>query len=224
MEEEQSIENKIKFRGKIQLIVFENFSKKYGIYSDKVYDIIEYCGNNDILSAFGDNIENDNYFNVVFLNYDNKEDSFVFLESFIKYCQESGIVKNKTSYPFFIFFENQNFNKANLYSYYLQNIKEKEIKNSYDLSSQNIYFINDKKDDVELLLSTEIFNYYYEFGMKKNDKNPYKIRMLFIGQVGSGKSTFINYLLGKQRAYSSLTNTFKSKGAIYNHSKFPILI
>ena len=48
--------------------------------------------------------------------------------------------------------------------------------------------------------------------------------MLFIGQVGSGKSTFINYLLGKQRAYSSLTNTFKSRGAIYNHSKFPILI
>ena len=30
--------------------------------------------------------------------------------------------------------------------------------------------------------------------------------------------------MGKQRAYSSETNSLKSRGAIYNHSKFPILI
>ncbi len=48
--------------------------------------------------------------------------------------------------------------------------------------------------------------------------------MLFIGQTGCGKSTFINYLLGKLRAFSASVNYFKSLGGTYTHTKYPLSI
>ena len=124
---------------------------------------------------------------------------------------------------FFIFFENKNFNKNILYSHYLKNIEE--ISRFYDLKSQNIYFVKNSKEEIEQLIAKDITNYYYEFDFK-NDTNDYiyNIEMLFMGQTGCGKSTFINYLLDKLRAYSASMNTFKSMGGIYTHIKYPISI
>ncbi len=45
-----------------------------------------------------------------------------------------------------------------------------------------------------------------------------------MGQTGCGKSTSINYLLGKLRAYFTSSNIFKSRGSVYGHSKYLISI
>lgn len=99
-----------------------------------------------------------------------------------------------------------------------------EISRFYELNSHNIFFVNNSKDEIIKLISVDIANYYYEYDFKINEYNSHKIEMLFMGQTGYGKSTFINYLLGKLRAYSTSMNNFKSKGGTYTHSKYPISI
>jgi GTP-binding protein EngB required for normal cell division len=189
-----------------------------------VIDIITYKKENEILYIFDNNIEHNKYFNVVFFNYDNKEDAFAFLKSFIENADDKGIAKNNSEYPCFIFFKNKNFNKEILYSYYLENTKEMKISSYYDLKSHNIYFINDKKYDIKKLLSMDIINYFYGYDFQGKDDQSHKIRILFFGQAGSGKSTFVNYLLGKQKTYCSSMLSLHTKGGEYTHSKYPILM
>ena len=230
MEKKESIDaaeliDKMKIRGNIHLMYFENF-KKFKIDFHKSIERFQYKSEEEIIQKYEDNIENNRYFNVIFLNHDNKDDAFSFLISFIDKAQDKGIAKNNSDYPFFVFFENQNFNKEILYSYYIENTKEKNISRFYDLKSHNIYFIKRTKQDIEELISREIVNYYYEFDFKSdsNTTNSYKIEILFMGQTGCGKSTFINYLLGKLRAFSASMSNFKSKGGTYTHTKYPISI
>ncbi len=222
-EQEQIIKEKINARGKINLIFFENFQKKCGIEFNELFDIFKYKSEDEIISKYESNVEESKYFNVIFLNHENPEDAFTFLKSFVKNVEENGIAKNNSDYPFFVFFENKNFNKKILYSYYLKNIGE--ISRFYDIKSHNIFFVKNVKEEIEELISKDFTNYYYEFDFKKEDNGfIYNIEMLFMGQTGCGKSTFINYLLGKLRAYSASMNNFKSLGGIYSHTKYPICI
>ena len=220
------IKEKIKTRGAIHLIIFENFKKKNGIEFNESIEKIVYKNESEIIKIYESNVEESKYFNVIFLNYDNKEDAFAFLKSFVENVQENGIAKNNSDYPFFIFFENKDFTKEILYSYYLENMKEEDISRFYDIKSQNIFFIQNSKEQIEQLITKDISNYYYEFDFKDEDKNInyYKIEMLFMGQTGCGKSTFINYMLGKLRAYSASMNSFKSLGGIYSHTIYPLSI
>ena len=222
--ENYSLEQKIKYRGKINLIVFDAFPKEYDIKSNEVFDIMIFKKDNEIINIYENNIENDKYFNVVVLNYDNKEDALIFLQLFIEKVKEDEIIRNYSDYPFFVFFKKNDFNKEILYSYYLEKIKEDKIGPYYDLKSHNIYFIKNKKEDIEKLINNDIINYFYEYQSHIIDCNPNKISILFMGPTGSGKSTFINYMLGKQRAYSSSVNYLKSRGGEYIHSKYPISI
>ena len=221
----EKISEKIKTRGKIQLMHFEGF-KKYGVEFDKSIERFQYKKEEDIIKQYDNNIENNQYFNIIFLNHDNKEDAFKFIQLFMKKAEEASSAKNNNDYPFFVFFENPKFTKEILYSYYLEQTKEMEISRFYDLKSQNIYFVK-TKEDIENLIVNEITNYYYEFDFKSDSpvvNSNYKIEMLFMGQTGCGKSTFINYLLGKLRAFSASMNNFKSKGGIYSHTKYPLSI
>ena len=220
---QEDIKEKINVRGKISIILFENFKKKCGVEFNESIDIFKYKQEDEIIDKYEKNVEESKYFNIIFLNHENVEDAFAFLKSFVKNVEENGIAKNNSDYPFFVFFENKNFNKSILYSYYLKNIDE--ISRFYDVKSQNIYFIKNSKEEIEQLIAKDITNYYYEFDFK-NDMNDciYNIEMLFMGQTGCGKSTFINFLLGKLRAYSASMNTFKSMGGIYTHTKYPISI
>lgn len=120
MEKKESIDaaeliDKMKIRGNIHLMYFENF-KKFKIDFHKSIERFQYKSEEEIIQKYEDNIENNRYFNVIFLNHDNKDDAFSFLISFIDKAQDKGIAKNNSDYPFFVFFENQNFNKEILYS------------------------------------------------------------------------------------------------------------
>ena len=221
-----AINDKVEERGKIQLFLYENFIKQFGIKLSDAMERIPYKNEEEIINIYENSIDNSKYFNVIFFKYNNKEDAFAFLKSFIEYVKESGCAKNNSDYPFFIFFENKNFTKEILYSYYLENTKEMEISRYYELKSHNIFFLKPKKEDIERLLEKDITNYYYEFDFKSdsNEINPYKIEMLLMGQTGCGKSTFINYLLGKLRALSTSVNSLKSLGGTYTHTKYPLSI
>ena len=220
-----NLRNKIKYRGKIQLIVFEDFKKRYqfDIYGlNDFIDIIIYKNEKEIIKIFEDNIDKNKYFNVIFFKYDNKEEASKFLKLFVESSEENGYVKIYTDYPFFVFFKAKDFSKEILYSYYLD--KEITISRYLQLNSNNIKFINKSEEDVIQLISKDIKNYFYEFDCKSdsNEINWYNIKMIFIGETGSGKSTFINYLLGKLRAFSASMNNFKSLGGTYTHTRYPL--
>ena len=209
-EQEAAINEKVKVRGRIQLFLYENFIKQFGIKLSDAMERIQYKNEEEIINKYENNIDNNKYFNVIFFKYDNTEDAFAFLKEFIEKAAENAYAKNNSDYPFFIFFENKNFTKEILYSYYLENTKEMKIDRYYELKSHNIFFLKPKKEDIERLLGKDITNYYYEFDFK-SDSNEIK-------------STFINYLLGKLRALSTSVNSFKSLGGTYTHTKYPLSI
>ena len=77
---------------------------------------------------------------------------------FIENAETNCVDKNNSDYPFFTFFNNQNFNKEILYSHYLNT-------SFYDLKSHNIFFIMNTKEDNERLFEKDITNYYYEYDL-----------------------------------------------------------
>ena len=137
-EREAAIREKINIRGKIQLIYYKNFKEELGINLTDAMQKFEYNEENEIINAYENNIDNNKYFNVIFFKHDNKESAFSFLKSFIENAEEKAIVKNNSDYPFFIFFENKNFTKEILYSYYLENTKEMEISRFYQIKSVKV--------------------------------------------------------------------------------------
>lgn len=221
---EDEIKKKINTRGKIQLIVFENFFEDCGIKQPtEITEIKTYKEKNSIIDIYEQNINSNKYFNVIFFNYENLEDAANFLKSFVEAANDNAIAKNNSDYPFFVFFQNKNLTKEKLYAYYLKITNEMEIPAFYELRSHNIFVIKNSKDSINNLLTIDITNYFYEFDFK-DTFNPYQIQILFMGTTGCGKSTFINRLLGKLRAYSSSANNLKSIGGVYSHSRYPICI
>ena len=217
------IEEKIKLRGKIQLFAYENFYKQYGFESNSLIDIINYKNEDEIIKIYEGNLDKNKYFNIIFFEYDNIKDASKFLKSFVETAQENCIVGNNSEYPIFVFFKNSNMRREKLYSYYVESTKDLEIESFYELKSYNIFVIEATKDNIINFLVNDEVNYFYEYDFK-NETNPYQIEVLFMGQTGCGKSTFINYLLGKLRAYSTSYNILKSRGGVYSHSKYPITI
>ena len=217
------IEEKIKLRGKIQLFAYENFYNQYRFESNDMIDIINYKKEDEIIKIYEGNLDKQKYFNIIFFEYDNIKDASKFLKSFVETAQENCIAKNNSDYPIFVFFKNANIKKEKLYSYYIESTKDSDISSFYELKSYNIFVIEPTKDDINNFLFYDATNYFYEYDFK-TESNPYQIEVLFMGQTGCGKSTFINYLLGKLRAYSTSSNIFKSRGGVYSHSKYPITI
>ena len=112
----------IKSRGKLQLIVYEDFTKicQFGAYGLKdLIDIFIYKNEEEIIKIIENNLDNNKYCNVTFFSYDNKEDDSKFLKLFVEKSEEYAFSKNSSDYPFFAFPKTKYFSKEILYSYYL---------------------------------------------------------------------------------------------------------
>ena len=139
-DKEIEIKQKIKLRGKIQLFHFENFFKLYKLEIKDTIERIQYINDEDIIKIYENNIDNNKYFNVIFLNHNNKEEAFTFIKLFIEKAEENCAAKNNSDYPIFVFFEKESFTKEILYSHYLKSTKESNISRFYELKSHNIFF------------------------------------------------------------------------------------
>ena len=209
----------------MQLILLGDLNR-FEINSGQTLQVKQCSKIEQAYDAFYDNISDSLYYNIIFSDFKTKEDGFKLLKYFIEKTNEERIISNSSGYPFFIFLNKENFNKKILYSYFLENMSSiKNLKKSLNLSSQNILFCDDNKENVYFKLTKDISNYFEQKDFKENDNLDYGsgINFIFIGNTGCGKSTFINYIIGKKRAFQALTNEIKSfRSNKYSHTKYPL--
>jgi len=150
------------------------------------------------------------------------------LQSFIE--KFDGNIGND-DYPFFVFIKRKNsINDLEINNFLLNlNNNQKEITDSAKLDSRNIYFETEEK-----IINTikKIYNYYnsdYTISLNDDDEKKERekynitktINILVMGKRGSGKSTFINRVLGEKKAYAQV-NAKTSKTREYFHKYYPI--
>ena len=138
------------------------FDFKYHVYSANNID--------DAIDYYEKKIENSCYYNIIFSKYKLKEDGFKLLKQFVEFN------KRKDIYPFFLFLENDNFNKKILYSYFLENINNiKGLKDYCNFSSHNILFCKNKKKSILEVIETKIISYFYQESFKINSNIKYDL-------------------------------------------------
>lgn len=209
---------------KIMLILLGDFSE-YDFESNEVMNVSEAKQIEKAIEIYEESIDDSCYFNIILSDYKTKEDAFKLLKQFLEYNIENKIVSNSSGYPFFLFLENKNFNKKILYSYYEENISSLKIDSSLNISSHNILFCQNSKESIGEKITMQLTSYFFQKDFKKKNNIKYDscINFLFMGITGCGKSTFINYLLGKNCAFQAVSHSGKSFRSItYSHDLFPI--
>ena len=61
----------------------------------------------------------------------------------------------------FSFFENKNFNKKILYSYYEENINNLKIDSTLNINSHNILFYQNNKKSIEDKITIQLTSYFF---------------------------------------------------------------
>ena len=123
-------------------------------------------------------------------------------------------------HPFFIFYsEKKEINKKDIFFKVneLQNDFEKEQK--FDV--RNISVIHNIEDITSIIIQK--YNYFNQIETNINCEFDISctINILFAGKSGTGKSSFINRLLGEKRAFVSDVSKTKIYN-VYNHKYIPI--
>ena len=209
----------------VQLILLGDLNK-FNFRSGEKLQVIPCSTIENAYKAFDDSISDSCYFNIIFSDFKTNEDGFKLLKYFIETNNKEKTVSNSSGYPFFMFLNNENFNKKILYSYYMENISSvKGLKKFLNIPSQNIIFCDNNVDSVYYKISKDISSYFFQRDFKENSDLDYSsgLNFIFVGNTGCGKSTFINYMIGKKRAFQALSNEIKSfKANKYSHTKYPI--
>ena len=208
---------------KIMIILLGDLSE-YNLESNEIMNVREVKQFEKAIEIYEESIEDSCYFNIILSDYKKTEDAFKLLKQFLEYNSENKIVPNSSGYPFFLFLENKNFNKKILYSYYEENIRSLKIDSALNINSHNILFCKNTKESIGEKIAMELTSYFFQKDFKKNNiKYNSCINFLFMGNTGCGKSTFINYLLGKNCAFQAISHSGKSFRSItYSHDLFPI--
>lgn len=213
---------------RISLIITDNFPKEIRIEENELFLICNEKNDNDAFDRLKQNIDESILFSAILSGHKTVEDTYGLLKSFLDYNIDNDI--ENSNYPFFIFIENDNLNKKKLYSYYLEQEKErKDFEENFVIDSKIILFINVSENINEKL--NYILNYYHRKNMQIKNylySSPY-IKIMFVGATGTGKSTMLNELNGQKLAYSSCENQTKTqdnqngKTLMFKNKRYPIL-
>ena len=214
----------------VSLIFTNNFPKNLKFDTNELYISFEEKDDNAAFERLKKNIEKGQLYNAILSGHKTVKDGYGLLKSFLDYNINEGYYFDNSNYPFFIFIENENFNKKKLYSYYLEQEKERQsLDEEFKIDSKIILFSN-ISNNVKTKLNN-VSNYYH----RKNVEiryHPYNssfIKIMYVGVTGTGKSTLINELNGEKISYSSSENQMKTKDnsggkrLTFKNSKFPIL-
>ena len=214
----------------VSLIFTGNFDKQLIFKTNEFFNVFE---ENDDKSAFEKlkkNIEQNKIYNVILSGYKTVEDAYGLLKSFLDYNIGIGYIIDNSNYPFFIFVENEKFNKKKLYSYYIEQEKDRtDLGEEFQIDSKIILFCNVSYTFKDKLNS--ILNYYHRKnnGINENQYSSPYIKIMYVGVTGTGKSTLINEMNGEKISYSSSENGAKTrdktegKQLTFKNRKYPIL-
>jgi len=210
----------------ISLIFLNNFPKELKFKSNEIFMVLDVKDDKSSFESLEDNIKRNRLYNVILSGHKTVEEAYGLLKSFLDYNIENEYIFDNSNYPFFLFIENENLNKKKLYSYYIEQEKEREepLEEEYKIDSKIILFSNltcDFKGELN-----KVINYYHrkDVEVKINPFFSPFIKIMYIGVTGTGKSTMINELNGEKISYSSSENHIKTKGnLLFKNRKYPIL-
>ena len=154
-------------------------------------------------------IEKKEYNNIIILFDLSVEDSSQIIFDIIKIINGNDLLNDE--HPFFIFYtENQEVNKKDIYI--KVNNLQKDFINEQKLDVRNISVIHNIENIYSIIIQRHNYFNQIETNINNQFDTSCTINALFAGNSGTGKSTFINRLLGEKRAYVS----DKAKTKIYD--------
>ena len=214
----------------VSIIFTDNFPKEYRFKSNEFFKVFEVKDDNSAFEQLKNNIEDYHLFNTILSGHKTVEEAYVLLKSFLDYNIKENYCFDNSDYPFFIFLENEKLNKKTLYSYYLEQEKERtDLDDEFRIDPKIILFANVSCSIKEKL--NGVLNYYHKKTIKINNDNneiPF-IKIMYIGVTGIGKSTMINEMNGEKLSYSSSENHLKTRDVygvnklLFKNRKYPIL-
>ena len=210
----------------ISLIFLSNFPIELKFKNNELFIVSDTKDDKSAFECLKNNIQSNRLYNVILSGHKTVEKAYGLLKSFLDYNNENGYYFDNSNYPFFLFIENENFNKKKLYSYYIEQEKNREepLEEEYKIDSKIILFSNLTNNFKDKL--NKVINYYHRKDVEVKI-NPYFspfIKIMYIGVTGTGKSTMINEFNGEKISYSSSENHVKTKGnLLFKNRKYPIL-
>ena len=214
----------------VYLMFTDNFPKEYRFKSNEFFKVFEVKDDNSAFEQLKNNIEDYHLFNTILSGHKTVEEAYELLKSFLDYNIKENYCFDNSNYPFFIFLENEKLNKKTLYSYYLEQEKERtDLDDEFRIDPKIILFANVSCSIKEKL--NVVLNYYHRKTIEINKDNnsnytsPF-IKIMYIGVTGSGKSTLINEMNGEKLSYSSSENYLKTrdvyggKSLLFKNRKF----
>ena len=214
----------------VYLLFTDNFPKEYRFKSNELFKVFEVKDDNSAFEQLKTNIEKDHLYNAILSGHKTVEEAYGLLKSFLDYNIKENYCFDNSNYPFFIFLENEKLNKKTLYSYYLEQEKERtDLDDEFRIDPKIILFANVSCSIREKL--NGVLNYYHKKTIKINNDNneiPF-IKIMYIGVTGIGKSTMINEMNGEKLSYSSSENHLKTRDVygvnklLFKNRKYPIL-
>ena len=154
---------KQKFK-EICLIILNNFPNNLipseSQFGKKLFSICKVKSEQDEFNKLKHNIQNDiSSYNVILSGHKKVEDAYNLIKSFMDYNIKNNYISN-IKYPFFIFMENENFNKKKLNDYYFGQEKKRIDKEEDNEKVSKIilfcYISNNLKGNL-----MQILNYYH---------------------------------------------------------------
>ena len=214
----------------VYLLFTDNFPNEYRFKSNEFFKVFEVKDDNSAFEQLKNNIYDNKFYNTILSGHKTVEEAYGLLKSFLDYNIKENYCFDNSNYPFFIFLENEKLNKKTLYSYYLEQEKERtDLEDGLKIDSKIILFANASNNVKDKL--NKISNYYNRKnkGINTNNYTSPFIKIMYIGVTGTGKSTMINEMNGEKLSYSSSENQMKTKdktggvSLVFKNSKYPIL-
>ena len=177
----------------------DNFPNDLKFEVNELFNIYKVKNDNSAFKTLETNINKKNCYNVILSGHKTVEDGYGLLKSFLNYNIEKEYCFDNSNYPFFLFIENEKFNKKKLYAHYIENESEiEDLEEGYEIDSKNILFSDLSLNIKEKL--NNILNYYHRKNIQVNINRYYSpyIKIMYCGVIGTGKRHSLMNIMEKK--------------------------